>query len=95
MNVRILLRNDKQLKLEWRRLWRAFWRWIFKHWGFAWSDSLMRRAFRRIRFNIRWELNGQLRNLAQLLKTLVLISKFCNGLIGVSLTDSLPALASN
>lgn len=33
--------------------------------------------------------------LIQLLKSLVLIPKFCNGLIGVSLTDSLPALASN
>lgn len=36
-----------------------------------------------------------LENLIQLLKALVLIPKFCNGLIGVSLTDSLPALASN
>jgi hypothetical protein len=33
--------------------------------------------------------------LIQLLKSLVLIPKFCNGLIGVSLTDSVTALASN
>lgn len=31
----------------------------------------------------------------ELLKALVLIPKFCNGLIGVSLTDTLPALAIN
>jgi hypothetical protein len=36
-----------------------------------------------------------LENLVQLLKSLVLIPKFCNGLIGVSLTDSLPAPAIN
>ena len=30
---------------------------------------------------------------AQLLKVLILIPKFCNGLIGVSLTDSLPVPA--
>jgi hypothetical protein len=34
-----------------------------------------------------------LENLFQLLKSLVLIPKFCNGLIGVSLTDSVPAPA--
>jgi hypothetical protein len=34
-----------------------------------------------------------LENLIQLLKSLVLIPKFCNGLIGVSLTDRLPAPA--
>ena len=33
--------------------------------------------------------------LIQLLKSLVLIPKFCNGLIGVSLTDSLPVPAIN
>ena len=38
---------------------------------------------------------GVLVNLAQLLKALILIPKFCNGLIGVSLTDSLPAPAIN
>lgn len=32
---------------------------------------------------------------AQLLKVSILIPKFCNGLIGVSLTDTLPALANN
>ena len=32
---------------------------------------------------------------AQLLKALILIPKFCNGLIGVSLTDTVPALANN
>jgi hypothetical protein len=36
-----------------------------------------------------------LENLSQLLKSLVLIPKFCNGLIGVSLTDRVTALASN
>ena len=34
-----------------------------------------------------------LETLIQLLKSLVLISKFCNGLIGVSLTDSVTAPA--
>jgi hypothetical protein len=34
-----------------------------------------------------------LENLIQLLKALILIPKFCNGLIGVSLTDSVPAPA--
>ncbi|WP_333216829.1 hypothetical protein [Microcoleus sp. S36b_A4] len=34
-----------------------------------------------------------LETLTQKLKALVLIPKFCNGLIGVSLTDSLPAPA--
>ncbi len=36
-----------------------------------------------------------LENLIPFLKSLVLIPKFCNGLIGVSLTDSVTALASN
>jgi hypothetical protein len=36
-----------------------------------------------------------LENLIQLLKSLVLIPKFCNGLIGVSLTDSVTAPAIN
>jgi len=36
-----------------------------------------------------------LESLIQLLKSLVLIPKFCNGLIGVSLTDSVATLASN
>jgi hypothetical protein len=36
-----------------------------------------------------------LENLIQLLKSLILIPKFCNGLIGVSLTDSLSAPAIN
>jgi hypothetical protein len=36
-----------------------------------------------------------LENLIQLLKSLILIPKFCNGLVGVSLTDSVTALASN
>ena len=36
-----------------------------------------------------------LENLIHFLKSLVLIPKFCNGLIGVSLTDSVTALASN
>jgi hypothetical protein len=36
-----------------------------------------------------------LENLVPFLKSLVLIPKFCNGLIGVSLTDSVTALASN
>jgi hypothetical protein len=40
-------------------------------------------------------LAGYLVSLAQLLKSLTLIPKFCNGLIGVSLTDSVTALASN
>jgi hypothetical protein len=35
-----------------------------------------------------------LENLIQLLKSLVLIPKFCNGLIGVSLTDSVTAPAT-
>jgi hypothetical protein len=34
---------------------------------------------------------GYLVSLTQLLKALVLIPKFCNGLIGVSLTDTAPA----
>jgi hypothetical protein len=34
-----------------------------------------------------------LENLIQLLKALILIPKFCNGLIGVSLTDSVTAPA--
>jgi hypothetical protein len=34
-----------------------------------------------------------LENLIQLLKSLILIPKFCNGLIGVSLTDSVTAPA--
>ncbi len=34
-----------------------------------------------------------LENLIPFLKSLVLIPKFCNGLIGVSLTDSVTALA--
>jgi hypothetical protein len=38
---------------------------------------------------------GHFRNLIQLLKVLALIPKFCNDLIGVSLTDSLPAPAIN
>lgn len=42
-----------------------------------------------------WAIKGHLKDITQLLKALVLIPKFCNGLIGVSLTDSLPALASN
>ncbi|MEG4397405.1 hypothetical protein [Microcoleus sp. BROC3] len=36
-----------------------------------------------------------LKSLAQLLKVLALAPKFCNGLIGVSLTDNLTALTSN
>jgi len=36
-----------------------------------------------------------LETLIQLLKSLILIPKFCNGLIGVSLTDTLPAPAIN
>lgn len=36
---------------------------------------------------------GALENLIQLLKALILIPKFCNGLIGVSLTDSVTAPA--
>jgi hypothetical protein len=36
-----------------------------------------------------------LEDLIQLLKSLVLTPKFCNGLIGVSLTDTLPASAIN
>jgi hypothetical protein len=37
----------------------------------------------------------RLKHQNELLKSLVLIPKFCNGLIGVSLTDTLLALASN
>ena len=39
--------------------------------------------------------DGYLKRLTQLLKALILIPKFCNGLIGVSLTDTVPALANN
>lgn len=38
---------------------------------------------------------GHLKHLAQLLKVLALIPKFCNNLIGVSLTDTVPAPAIN
>ncbi|MEG5176284.1 hypothetical protein [Microcoleus sp. B3-D7] len=38
---------------------------------------------------------GYLKNLAQLLKALIPIPKFCNGLIGVSLTDSVTAPSIN
>jgi hypothetical protein len=45
-----------------------------------------------LKFLGRW---AALENLIPLLKSLILIPKFCNGLVGVSLTDSVTALASN
>jgi hypothetical protein len=79
-------------RLELRREWRAWSRWFLKHY---WSDRFPRMGHYEAQ-ELAWAkfLVGlvQCARLAMLLKNL-LIPKFCNGLIGVSLTDNVTAPA--
>ncbi|MEG4395843.1 hypothetical protein [Microcoleus sp. BROC3] len=82
-------------RIEARRREKEFRRLVIKHYPY-------RNIWRQWAVNadcLRWAkvfcVAKHLKSLAQLLKALILIPKFCNGLIGVSLTDSLPALASS
>lgn len=81
--------------LEERRLWRHWCRWYQRHhWcgGFVLYGQLIPESLAEFK---QVGLADYLESQVQLLKALVLIPKFCNGLIGVSLTDSLPAPAIN
>ena len=78
-------------KVEERRFWRYWCRWYRRHHrcgGFVLYGELIPQALAELK---QVGLTDYLERQAQLLKPLVLIPKFCNGLIGVSLTDSLPA----
>lgn len=78
---------------ESRRYWRKWSRWYCKHY---WAHTA-KGAVAYVTAYLAWltfiGLWTALKNLIQLLKSLVLIPKFCNGLIGVSLTDSVTAPA--
>ena len=79
--------------LEERRLWRWWLRWFVKnHPRFN-----LQRICALITEYLTWAnflaVSRHLGYLGQLLKALVLIPKFCNGLIGVSLTDTVPVPA--
>lgn len=75
--------EDRRREREFRRAYlRHHWRNPFM------AGVMMAEAMATLRF---WGTGRYLTGLAQLLKALLLIPKFCNGLIGVSLTDSLPA----
>jgi hypothetical protein len=88
----ISLRRSKKLRLEIRRALKALHRWISKHWGKNSYKSLFNRCIRYEAVEIFSTLRKYLESLVKLL-TLIPIPKFCNGLIGVSLTDSVTAPA--
>lgn len=82
-------------RIEERRLWRYWLRWLVRHHGrflFLRMCALKTERLAFIRFRAvlarRFQRKG-----AERLGSLLNTSKFCNGLIGVSLTDSLPAPA--
>jgi hypothetical protein len=78
---------------ESRRFWRSWSRWYSKHYGNCGEKgaSAFMAAYRAwLKFASKVQLLGLL---TKLLKALALTLKFCNGLSGVSLTDSLPAPA--
>lgn len=81
--------------LEERRMWRWWLRWFISHhprFNFARICALTTEYLAWANF---LAVDRYLKRLAQLLKALILIPKSCNGLIGVSLTDPVPALANN
>jgi len=90
----IFLRKSKKLKLENRRALKALHRWISKHWGKNSYKSLFNRCIRYTALKVFLTLRKYLESLVKLL-TLIPVPKFCNGLIGVSLTDSVTAPAIN
>ncbi|UNU22924.1 hypothetical protein [Microcoleus vaginatus] len=81
-------------KAQIRREWRIWLRWFLKHfWGgrFPRAGHIEAEELAWIKFTI---LSEECKRFAQLLKNLLLIPKFCNGLIGVARNDSLPASAA-
>ncbi|XZN92772.1 MAG: hypothetical protein ACM65M_08055 [Microcoleus sp.] len=80
---------------EERRLWRRWLRWFVRHH----PRFNLARICGLITEYLDWyslqALAKYLELLTQILRNLLVASKFCNGLIGVSLTDSLPAPAIN
>jgi hypothetical protein len=80
-------------KMEERRLWRYWCRWYQRHHrcgGFVLYGISIPALPVKLRLVSRAD---YLKSQAQLLKSLILIPKFCNGLTGVSLTDSVTAPA--
>jgi hypothetical protein len=79
--------------LEERRLWRYWLRWFVKHN----PRRNPKRACALVTDYLAWVkvqvTKKHLEYQTQLLNVLILPPKFCNGLIGVSLTDSVPAPA--
>ena len=77
--------------LEERRLWRYWLRWFVR----VNTRRNPKRANAIVCDYLAWvkvkAAKKRFKHLNELLKALILIPKFCNGLIGVSLTDSLPA----
>ncbi|WP_150111485.1 hypothetical protein [Oscillatoria nigro-viridis] len=80
-------------KAQIRREWRVWLRWFLTHF---WGGRFLRQGHIESE-ELAWVKFVALLSIchlfAQLLKNLLLIPKFCNGLIGVSHTDSLAASA--
>ncbi|MEG5032807.1 hypothetical protein [Microcoleus sp. AT3-D2] len=81
--------------LEERRIWRWWLRWFIKYNPRFNPQRICALVTEYDKEAMLLAMAKHLAHQAQLLKALVLIPKFCNGLIGVSLTDSLPAPAIN
>jgi hypothetical protein len=84
----IFLRRSKKFRLEYRRVLKVLHRWMAKHW------EEHHRTLPPCLTGKYLSLREYLESLVDLL-ALIPVPKFCNGLIGVSLTDSVIALASN
>lgn len=80
-------------RIEERRLWRYWLRWFIKYHARLNPQRICALVTEYMVWANFLAVRGHLNLIGQLLKALSLISKFCNGLIGVSLTDSLPAPA--
>lgn len=79
--------------LEERRIWRYWLRWWVKHhpiFNFAKICAILTEY--QAWYSV-LALAEHLKLLTQLLGSLLAVSKFCDGLTGVSLTDSLPAFS--
>ncbi|MEG4305867.1 hypothetical protein [Microcoleus sp. D3_18a_C4] len=82
-------------KIEERRSWRYWCRWYRRHHrcgGFVLYGELIPQSLAEFK---QVGLADYLESQAQLLKPLWCLAKFCNGLIGVSLTDSVIAPVIN
>jgi len=87
--------RGRKRRIEERRFWRYWCRWYQRHHrcgGFVLYGQFIEGYLAEVK---QAGLADYLESQAQLLESFVPIPKFCNGLIGVSLTDTLPALANN